>query len=128
MKRACMAMRRLEFGYANGVSGRCMPHADRPVAIFGNRADYIFGRQSGWRQATPNQLDNPRVSFETAASRLPHSKKSAFPAKAGIHLSGDGVVEKWIPAFAGNADFFGTQRITEISFGEVVVGDPHTQF
>src|SRR5438046_2381079 len=23
------------------------------------------------------------------------------PAKAGIHFSGDGAVEKWIPAFAG---------------------------
>jgi hypothetical protein len=30
--------------------------------------------------------------------------KSAFPAKAGIHASRDGAVEKWIPAFAGNAD------------------------
>jgi len=88
-----------------------------PVAIFGNRADYIFGRQSGWRQATPNQLDNPRASFETAASRLPQSKKSAFPAKAGIHLSGDGVVEKWIPAFAGNADFrLITPSLNELDF------------
>jgi len=33
------------------------------------------------------------------------NQKSAFPAKAGIHLSGDGAVEKWVPAFAGNADF-----------------------
>jgi len=41
-----------------------------------------------------------------AASRveLLRPKKFAFPAKAGIHLSGDGAVERWIPAFAGNAD------------------------
>jgi len=30
---------------------------------------------------------------------------TAFPAKAGIHPSGDAVSEKWIPAFAGNAIF-----------------------
>jgi len=35
-----------------------------------------------------------------------YSKKSAFPAKAGIHLSSDGAVEEWVPAFAGNADFW----------------------
>src|SRR5712691_4876259 len=35
------------------------------------------------------------------------TEKSAFPAKAGIHLSGDGAVEEWVPAFAGSADFFG---------------------
>src|SRR6266571_5149148 len=65
----------------------------------------------------PDQLDNPRASFETAASRLPQSKKSAFPAKAGIHLSGDGVVEKWIPAFAGNADFrLITPSLNELDF------------
>src|SRR6266851_10094941 len=33
------------------------------------------------------------------------SKKTAFPAKAGTHLSGDGAVERWVPAFAGNAVF-----------------------
>src|SRR5439155_22968567 len=26
--------------------------------------------------------------------------------KAGIRQSGDGAVEKWVPAFAGNADFW----------------------
>src|SRR5712691_7277139 len=31
------------------------------------------------------------------------SLPTAFPAKAGIHLSGDGAVDTWIPAFAGNA-------------------------
>jgi len=31
------------------------------------------------------------------------SRKIAFPAKAGIHASGDGAVGEWIPAFAGNA-------------------------
>src|SRR5712691_6845306 len=29
---------------------------------------------------------------------------TAFPAKAGIHLAGDGATGKWVPAFAGNAD------------------------
>ncbi len=33
-------------------------------------------------------------------------QKSAFPAKVGIHQSGDGAVEEWVPAFAGNADFW----------------------
>jgi hypothetical protein len=28
---------------------------------------------------------------------------AAFPAKAGIHPSGDAAVEEWVPAFAGNA-------------------------
>src|SRR6266849_4672746 len=37
---------------------------------------------------------------------MEHSKKSTFPAKAGIHLSGDGAVEEWVPAFAGNALFW----------------------
>jgi len=33
------------------------------------------------------------------------TKKSAFLAKAGIHLSGDRAVEESVPAFARNADF-----------------------
>jgi len=33
------------------------------------------------------------------------NQKPAFPAKAGIHLPGDGAVGGWVPAFAGNADF-----------------------
>jgi len=32
-------------------------------------------------------------------------KKSAFPAKAGTHSSTAPSPDKWIPAFAGNADF-----------------------
>jgi hypothetical protein len=33
------------------------------------------------------------------------NEKSAFPAKAGIDFYGNGAVEEWVPAFAGNADF-----------------------
>src|SRR5712691_3808183 len=46
--------------------------------------------------------------------------KSAFPAKAGIHLSGDGAIEEWVPAFPtdqvrglkahGNADSLNALR------------------
>src|SRR4051812_4846218 len=35
--------------------------------------------------------------------RATKSRKNSFPAKAGIHLSADRVVDEWIPAFAGNA-------------------------
>src|SRR5207244_1346717 len=31
----------------------------------------------------------------------------AFPAKAGIHLSGRSMADQWIPAFAGNAVVIG---------------------
>src|SRR5436305_13368233 len=31
--------------------------------------------------------------------------ETAFPAKAGTHLSADRAVQKWVPAFAGNAKF-----------------------
>jgi hypothetical protein len=37
------------------------------------------------------------------APRAQSDIKFAFPAKAGIHRADDGVVEEWIPAFAGNA-------------------------
>src|SRR5207244_3653592 len=33
------------------------------------------------------------------------TKKSAFPAKAGIHFPTAPSPDEWIPAFAGNADF-----------------------
>ena len=35
------------------------------------------------------------------------AKKFVFPAKAGIHRSGDGAVEQWIPASAGKTNFYG---------------------
>jgi hypothetical protein len=34
------------------------------------------------------------------------SNETAFPAKAGTHSSKPETVDKWVPAFAGNADFF----------------------
>jgi len=33
-------------------------------------------------------------------------KEPAVPAKAGTHGSGDGMVDEWVPAFAGTADLF----------------------
>src|SRR5713226_3817617 len=72
--------------------------------------------QHGVRRGSPQaaSAEPPGAAFASwnGASSVPkeHSKKSAFPAKAGIHLSGDGAVEKWIPAFAGNASLFSWER------------------
>ncbi len=50
-----------------------------------------------------------RSAGGTAGSRQmkPAIKISAFPAKAGIHLSGAASLAQWVPAFAGNAIFGG---------------------
>ena len=44
--------------------------------------------------------------FTRETVRTQSFKKSAFPAKAGTHLSIARASEQWIPAFAGNAVFF----------------------
>src|SRR6266542_205488 len=68
-----------------------------PICPFGiPRIANSYCRACAWRWARRAEVTN---------------RKSAFPAKAGIHLSGDGAVEGWVPAFAGNADFFGIRRI-----------------
>jgi hypothetical protein len=38
-----------------------------------------------------------------------------FPAKAGIHPSGDETAEEWIPAFTGKPDFFVIVSLHEIT-------------
>jgi len=45
------------------------------------------------------------IAGEGSVPKKDGCKKSAFPAKAGIHFSTAPASAKWIPAFAGNADF-----------------------
>src|SRR5260370_10750320 len=48
----------------------------------------------------PTQQSASTGSYYTSSS-----KNSAFPAKAGTHSSTAPSPDRWIPAFAGNADF-----------------------
>src|SRR6266568_7357169 len=55
--------------------------------------------------------------------------KTAFPAKAGTHLSANSSVDKWVPAFAGNAgselqragDFLDLEALDHVADLDVLV-------
>src|SRR5207248_10692239 len=50
-----------------------------------------------WSAESAVPVERPLPSTDTTVD-------TAFPGKPGIHLSRDGDVAEWIPAFAGNAD------------------------
>src|SRR5258708_24273633 len=89
-----------------------MPRPDRGLPAIGHRPADPQPLCPRHRREDPLRCGHQSVCADpitygspTALSDGVATKKSAFPAKAGIHLSGDGAVEKWIPAFAGNAAF-----------------------
>src|SRR5579862_1156089 len=61
-----------------------------------------------WRIVVPAATSSSCPSIVTLGIARPHSSmialKTAFPAKAGTHRSGVRAAEKWVPAFAGNAE------------------------
>src|SRR6266568_8228273 len=83
-----------------GLLNRMPKMSSRDAAGFDAR---VGGHPIASRSAGPMA----HAKIRNALSDGITNRKSAFPAKAGIHLSGDGAAEKWVPAFAGNANFFG---------------------
>src|SRR6266851_7244288 len=81
------------------------PARDRPVA------DIDQGRDASGTQRR-DDINQPRLLVADGEEFLRHialTNPAAFPAKAGTHASRARSMEKWIPAFAGNAIFVQTR-------------------
>jgi hypothetical protein len=56
------------------------------------------------KEDSPQRHRDTRDTEEKEAQRMKRNK-NVIPAKAGIHLAGNTLVDGWIPAFAGMTMF-----------------------
>jgi hypothetical protein len=76
-------------------------HRERWISLSGRAPDAALADPSGWRMM--HLGDGLTVTTPAPHPGAPGEQTTAFPAKAGIHLSAPEPGEEWVPACAGNA-------------------------